>query len=639
MPTLLHISIAISSIFSLLVAVMMIVLVIPRQTEVVEARLDEAARQSLGGLATTIIDPLLTRQYEFLYYRLDTQLASDPTWQRMRVVDTAGEQIYPLGEWTEDLESFQTLVSAPVGNAATPLARIDLIIDHSKAFAEALALTYKLLLLLFVLVAITLFVAILFLQSAISKPVRELTTAFKKMAKGDFAYSLPVARSREISYLIREFFRFRRTTQAQQKKLVQLKEDAEKANKAKSRFMSRMSHELRTPLNSVLGFSELGLNSEKLSAEHRRQFEAINQSGHHLLELVNEILDLSRLESGSLQVTLQPVYLPDILDQCQSMTSHFAASHDVSLIVLPLAPDVCCVQADPLRLKQVIINLLSNAIKYNRKGGRVYIEVDSHNPATVSIRVRDTGIGFSQEEAGRIFAPFERLSQSATSIDGTGIGLTISQRIVDLMQGSIEVESVKGTGSEFSITLQTAVVSEEESKEILDKACCKPVAMDKSEAPGTGAATMPAAANAEASATPIAPNKALKILVAEDNEINQLLFQTQLESLGYHCTLVSDGLKALDALSANRFDILLTDISMPEMGGIELTEMIRRGDSALADTGGALPIVACSANAMTTDRDLGLAAGVDAYLTKPFQKVQLAEVLEKALAMKRSSAA
>jgi CheY-like chemotaxis protein len=163
--------------------------------------------------------------------------------------------------------------------------------------------------------------------------------------------------------------------------------------------------------------------------------------------------------------------------------------------------------------------------------------------------------------------------------------------------------------------------------------------MDKSETPGTGAATMPAAANAAASATPIAPNKALKILVAEDNEINQLLFQTQLESLGYHCTLVSDGLKALDALSANRFDILLTDISMPEMGGIELTEMIRRGDSALADTGGALPIVACSANAMTTDRDLGLAAGVDAYLTKPFQKVQLAEVLEKALAMKRSSAA
>ena len=639
MPTLLHISIAISSIFSLLVAVMMIVLVIPRQTEVVEARLDEAARQSLGGLATTIIDPLLTRQYEFLYYRLDTQLASDPTWQRIRVVDTAGEQIYPLAEWTEAMESSQTLVSAPVGNAATSLARIDLIIDHSEALAEALALTYKLLLLLFVLIAITLFAAILFLQSAISKPVRELTTAFKKMAKGDFAYPLPVARSREISYLIREFFRFRRTTQAQQKKLIQLKEDAEKANLAKSRFMSRMSHELRTPLNSVLGFSELGLNSEKLGAEQRRQLEAINQSGHHLLELVNEILDLSRLESGSLQVTLQAVYLPDILDQCQSMTSHFAASHDVSLIILPLAPDVCCVRADPLRLKQVIINLLSNAIKYNRKGGRVYVEVDSMTPAEVIIRVRDTGIGFSQEDAGRIFLPFERLSQSASSIDGTGIGLTISQRIVNLMQGSIDVQSVEGSGSEFSITLQTAVVSDEESKEILDRACCKPVTAERPEAQKVEAAAVLAADVVETPESASKPGKSLRVLVAEDNEINQLLFQTQLESLGYHCTLVSDGLKALDALAADGFDILLTDISMPEMGGIELTETIRRGDSALADAGSELPIVACSANAMNTDRDLGLAAGVDAYLTKPFQKAQLADVLEKVLDAKPSSAA
>jgi signal transduction histidine kinase/ActR/RegA family two-component response regulator len=455
--------------------------------------------------------------------------------------------------------------------------------------------------------------------------------------EGDFDYALPQARSREISYLVQEFSRFRRRTFGYQASLIQLKEDAEQANEAKSRFMSRMSHELRTPLNSVLGFSELALNESKLAPEQRRQLEAIHQSGQHLLDLVNEILDLSRLESDTLEVTLEPVYLPDILDQCHLMTTPFAASHKVSLTVLPIDPSVCCVLADPLRLKQVLINLLSNAIKYNQDNGRVYVEVEAGASNTVFIRVRDTGIGFTQQETAQIFVPFERLNKSAATVDGTGIGLSISKRLVELMNGSIDVHSVEGVGSEFSISLRAAEVSASESDKILDAACCKPIHhLNEATEADIELQPDPDLSRAQSDIQPVLATN-LHILVAKDNAINQLLFQTQLESLGYRCTLVGDGLEALSALENTQYDLLLTDISMPNLGGLELTKKIRSGESALKEKGVHMPIVACSANAMNDDQVSGIDAGVDAYLTKPFQKAQLADVLHSAFSAKQSA--
>lgn len=611
----------------------MVLFVIPQQISIVETRLDNAARQSLVRLGPSVADPILTRQYEFLYDQLNKQIENDDTWVRIQVLDATGQQIYPLGEWDPVLAPNQRQVFADIGSAPNLAGRLALVVDHEFAIGESLRLTYVLTAALFLIIAITLIAVVLFLQAAISRPVIGLTSAFKLMAKGDFDFALPQARSREISYLVQEFSRLRRRTFGYQTNLIQLKEDAEKANDAKSRFMSRMSHELRTPLNSVLGFSELALNEPKLSADQRRQLEAINQSGHHLLELVNEILDLSRLESGTLQVKMQPVYLPDILDQCHSMMTPFAASYNVSLTVLPIDPAICCVLADPLRLKQVIINLVSNAIKYNQDDGRVYIEVQAGSSNTVYIRVRDTGIGFTQKEAKQIFAPFERLSKSATVVDGTGIGLSISQRIVELMNGSIDVHSVEGVGSEFSVGLQAAEVSVSQSEEIINAACCKPVnhpTNSHSPKPESDLNPLP---TLKASVSVVETNG--HILVAEDNEINQLLFRTQLESLGYRCTLVADGLEALKALEKAAYDLILTDVSMPNLGGLELTSKIRTGQSALKEKGEQIPIVACSANAMNDDQEAGLDAGVDAYLTKPFKKEQLAGVLQTVLGGKK----
>jgi len=616
---------------------LMVLFVIPQQISIVETRLDNAARQSLVRLGPSVADPILTRQYEFLYDRLNKQIENDDTWVRLQVLDATGQQIYPLGEWDTVLTPNQHIVFADIGSAPNLIGRLALVVDHEFAIGESLRLTFILTAALFLIIALTLISVVLFLQAAISRPVIGLTSAFKLMAKGDFDYALPQARSREISYLVQEFSRFRRRTFGYQASLIQLKEDAEQANEAKSRFMSRMSHELRTPLNSVLGFSELALNESKLAPEQRRQLEAIHQSGQHLLDLVNEILDLSRLESDTLEVTLEPVYLPDILDQCHLMTTPFAASHKVSLTVLPIDPSVCCVLADPLRLKQVLINLLSNAIKYNQDNGRVYVEVEAGASNTVFIRVRDTGIGFTQQETAQIFVPFERLNKSAATVDGTGIGLSISKRLVELMNGSIDVHSVEGVGSEFSISLRAAEVSASESDKILDAACCKPIHhLNEATEAGIELQPDPDLSRAQSDIQPVLATN-LHILVAEDNAINQLLFQTQLESLGYRCTLVGDGLEALSALENTQYDLLLTDISMPNLGGLELTKKIRSGESALKEKGVHMPIVACSANAMNDDQVSGIDAGVDAYLTKPFQKAQLADVLHSAFSAKQSA--
>ena len=616
---------------------LMVLFVIPQQISIVETRLDNAARQSLVRLGPSVADPILTRQYEFLYDRLNKQIENDDTWVRLQVLDATGQQIYPLGEWDTVLTPNQHIVFADIGSAPNLIGRLALVVDHEFAIGESLRLTFILTAALFLIIALTLISVVLFLQAAISRPVIGLTSAFKLMAKGDFDYALPQARSREISYLVQEFSRFRRQTFGYQASLIQLKEDAEQANEAKSRFMSRMSHELRTPLNSVLGFSELALNESKLAPEQRRQLEAIHQSGQHLLDLVNEILDLSRLESDTLEVTLEPVYLPDILDQCHLMTTPFAASHKVSLTVLPIDPSVCCVLADPLRLKQVLINLLSNAIKYNQDNGRVYVEVEAGASNTVFIRVRDTGIGFTQQETAQIFVPFERLNKSAATVDGTGIGLSISKRLVELMNGSIDVHSVEGVGSEFSISLRAAEVSASESDKILDAACCKPIHhLNEATEADIELQPDPDLSRAQSDIQPVLATN-LHILVAEDNAINQLLFQTQLESLGYRCTLVGDGLEALSALENTQYDLLLTDISMPNLGGLELTKKIRSGESALKEKGVHMPIVACSANAMNDDQVSGIDAGVDAYLTKPFQKAQLADVLHSAFSAKQSA--
>jgi PAS domain S-box-containing protein len=380
--------------------------------------------------------------------------------------------------------------------------------------------------------------------------------------------------------------------------IIKSKEEAEKANQAKSDFLSNMSHELRTPLNAILGFTQLLLYEKELSDKQRSHINEINNAGNLLLELVNQILDLARIEKGHLQLSMEKVCLSDVFKDCLSMIEPLAKKNDITLNIKADTPGY--VIADYTRLKQVMLNLLSNAIKYNREHGSVTIKVVQKEKSIIRISISDTGKGISKELIKEIFQPFNRLNV-AGNIEGTGIGLSISKELVDMMKGSIGVTSTVNTGSEFWIELpgRLDVVNNQENRQ-----ASKLAAVPKLD-PASSAHT---------------------ILIAEDNLTNQALLRNQLESLGYQADMVKDGQEALAQMADHDYQLLITDCNMPVLDGYKLARTIReRGNNTL-------PIIALTADAFPEKRAACLQAGMNEQLTKPVDLKTLKAAVEKFLA-------
>ena len=386
---------------------------------------------------------------------------------------------------------------------------------------------------------------------------------------------------------------------ARQQQLAEAKEEAERASQAKSAFLSSMSHELRTPMNAILGFGQILEYDDALDQDQQDNVHEILKAGNHLLDLINEVLDLAKVESGQLSLSLEPVELCPVVEECLSLIQPLAQKRSIRIQHSGL--ERIQVRADRTRLKQVLLNLLSNAVKYNREGGEVNLKIQPEGSDRLRVLVSDTGKGIPGDRLSELFEPFNRLDAEGGEVEGTGIGLTITRRIMELMGGSIEAESEVGVGSTFWLELPLEDESQDNDAD--------------------------AQHDQPQQSTDLAERQHL-VLYIEDNPANLKLVANILGKLS-HIHLLSAHLPelGLELAHARKPDLILLDINMPGMDGYQVLQILKQNPELKQ-----VPVVAVTANAMPRDIERGREAGFTDYVTKPIQIRQFLDAVERWLA-------
>ncbi|NWH06773.1 ATP-binding protein [Desulfobacter latus] len=402
------------------------------------------------------------------------------------------------------------------------------------------------------------------------------------------------------------------------KKAVALAKEAQAANRSKSMFLANMSHEIRTPMNGVLGMAEL-LKETPLTRHQKKLINTIKVSGDSLLLIINDILDFTKIEAGKLALESAPCNLERLVRNTVEIISGQAESKKLKLIVDIGRLTYPFVNADPLRIRQVILNLLSNALKFTNEGTiRVRVETLEEKDAltTVHFSVKDTGIGMEKDVRDQLFKPFTQADESTTrEFGGTGLGLAICKQLVELMGGRISCKSRSGIGSEFMFQLEFEKVSEDNVESVQFSSASQSMNTDSDVYDGLPKAE-------------ILPEKAPLVLVVEDNPINQEVSSGILKCLGCRVDLAENGEMAVAAVADKSYDIIFMDCQMPVMDGYDATRRIRAMGSSTG-SGDELPIIALTAHALVGDRVKCIEAGMDDHLAKPFDKSKMVAVLSR----------
>lgn len=384
---------------------------------------------------------------------------------------------------------------------------------------------------------------------------------------------------------------------------------AEQANIAKTQFLNSMSHDIRTPMNAIIGFTSLAAAHMDKPELLQDYLQKISVAGEHLLALINDVLDMSRIESGKMKILEKPMHLSELLQEIRTIIQPDITAKQLDFVVDTVDVVHEHIIADRLRLTQVLLNILGNGVKFNKVGGLISLQIKEERNApegcaNYKFIIRDTGIGMSKEFQKHIFESFARAETATVSgIQGTGLGMAITKKIVDMMNGTIAVKSKVGVGTEFDVCLTFRIAGE--------KKAAKP---------------QPAQTKAEIEAA----LQGKHILLVEDNKLNQEIAQTILTEAGFVIDTADDGTVAVEKLSkaaAGQYDLVLMDIQMPLMDGYEATRQIRALDTEIAS----IPIIAMTANAFDEDKEKALATGMNGHLAKPINICLLKKAIAKAL--------
>ena len=368
---------------------------------------------------------------------------------------------------------------------------------------------------------------------------------------------------------------------------------AERANQAKSEFLSRMSHELRTPLHAIIAFSDLILYETNLEPKLEKHIQHINQAGDHLLALIDDVLDLARIESGKLSVVVKPIKLQVVLEECHSLIKPTTENAGINLSFDTHVDYI--VDADHTSLKQALLNILSNAVKYNRQQGDITVSYEVKDNNRLRISIIDTGKGLSTDQQKQLFTPFERMGAEFTNVKGTGIGLTITKQLVNMMGGTVGVESTEDKGSNFWIEL----VLSDEQKAIQSESVPIIRTISKTQ-------------------------KSKYIVYVEDDPINAHLMTDVISKLSnHHLVIAKTGDEGLKLILEQLPDLVLLDLGLPDMDGYEILERMRAHPQAKK-----IPAIAMTAKAMMDDIERGATAGFDDYIVKPAKAAEILKSIE-----------